>query len=141
MRFGAFMAASVCYIFAGEAEGAQVSLNLHNRAASKWEFDKTFSRMVDSLAQSANKPALPTKSKATSAPQFNVTDGIINTMTKSTYPRTGKNDRDGQIIKEGSVSTLTLRGCSSVATQNKATEHYRVVKGWTSKVPKCSKKG
>ena len=97
--------------------------------------------MVDSLAQSANKPSSANKANAADATQFNVNDGIINTMTKATYPRTGKNDRDGQIIKEGTVSTMTLRGCSRVATQDKATEHFRVVKGWTSNVPKCTKKG
>ena len=36
-------------------------------------------------------------------------DGIINNATKTVYPRVGKMDRDGQIMTDGTVVTMTPR--------------------------------
>jgi len=50
-------------------------------------------------------------------------DGIINNATKTVYPRIGKMDRDGQIMTDGTVVTMTPRIIKTQKTQNKASQH------------------
>ena len=56
------------------------------------------------------------------------TDGIINTATQTKYPREGKQDRDAQILMDGTVLSLQKRVIAKQNTQNKCSEHLKLVK-------------
>ena len=55
------------------------------------------------------------------------TGEIINNATKTVYPRVGKMDRDGQIMTDGTVVTMTPRIIKTQKTQNKASQHQELM--------------
>ena len=54
-------------------------------------------------------------------------DGIVNNASTTKYPRNGKQDRDGQVLSDGSVITMRRRVIDTQKTQNNAIEHQQLV--------------
>ena len=103
-----------------------MSLHAMPQAQPEFNFEKMFSNVMGELAQNDNEgsgahmlnsilegvygdKAQKAELNKAAGGKPTTSEGIINTMTKTVYPRIGKQDRDGQIITAGTVITMTNR--------------------------------
>ena len=137
MRFATFITAATIGLLADETQAAQAQLSLRAMPQNEFDFSNTFNNMLKSFSQlethsgdqsaghgetlagnllnaflnDASVSALMGDGHHGNRPQVAgaASDGIINNATKTVYPRVGKMDRDGQILTDGTVFTMTSK--------------------------------